>query len=104
METRAPELRELLRGLRRKLSGRPGCRRYPISIANLRAMVKAARLQADPLGQRDAALLLLGFAGGFRRSEVVGLDLSDVGFERTGLLVSCDAARRTNWGWAAPSR
>jgi site-specific recombinase XerC len=27
---------------------------------------------------RDRALLLIGFAGGFRRSELVGLDVSDV--------------------------
>jgi len=29
-------------------------------------------------GLRDRALLLLGFAGAFRRSELVALDVSDI--------------------------
>jgi site-specific recombinase XerD len=31
---------------------------------------------------RDRALLLLGFAGAFRRSELVGLDVADLEFAR----------------------
>jgi integrase len=37
---------------------------------------------------RDRALLLLGFAGGFRRSELVGLDRSDIEHVRQGLIVT----------------
>jgi integrase len=36
---------------------------------------------------RDRALLLLGFAGGFRRSELVGLDVSDLEHVRQGIIV-----------------
>ena len=36
---------------------------------------------------RDCALLLIGFAGGFRRSELVGLTRSDVEFVREGIVV-----------------
>ncbi|ORE90946.1 integrase family protein [Aurantimonas sp. 22II-16-19i] len=36
---------------------------------------------------RDRALLLIGFAGGFRRSELVGLDLSDMEHVRQGIVV-----------------
>lgn len=39
-------------------------------------------------GTRDRALLLLGFAGAFRRSELVGLDVSDLDFVARGLLVT----------------
>lgn len=47
----------------------------------------------DSLGQaakdiRDGALLLLGFAGGFRRSELVGLDRADIEHVRQGLIVT----------------
>lgn len=47
---------------------------------------------ADAAGQgsraiRDRALLLLGFAGAFRRSELVGLDLGDLEFVPEGLIV-----------------
>ncbi len=38
--------------------------------------------------QRDRALLLIGFAGGLRRSELVGLDLTDLEFVREGLIVT----------------
>jgi integrase len=38
--------------------------------------------------RRDRAILLLGFAGGFRRSELAALDLADLRFERRGLVVT----------------
>jgi integrase len=39
------------------------------------------------LGWRDRALLLVGFAGGFRRSELVSLDVGDVSETADGLVV-----------------
>jgi site-specific recombinase XerD len=39
-------------------------------------------------GLRDRALLLLGFAGAFRRSELVALDVADIAETETGLLVT----------------
>jgi site-specific recombinase XerD len=39
------------------------------------------------IGVRDRALLLVGFAGAFRRSEVVSLDVADVTFSSDGLIV-----------------
>src|ERR1700682_1115276 len=39
------------------------------------------------IGVRDRALLLVGFAGAFRRSEVVSLDVADVTFGGDGLVV-----------------
>ena len=38
-------------------------------------------------GIRDRALLLLGFAGAFRRSELVGLNVADLEFVDQGLIV-----------------
>jgi integrase len=42
----------------------------------------------DLKDSRDRALLLLGFAGGFRRSELVGLNLVDIEQVRQGLIVT----------------
>ena len=39
-------------------------------------------------GLRDRALLLLGFAGAFRRSELVALEVADIAETDTGLLVT----------------
>lgn len=52
----------------------------------IRAMV--ATCDEGPLGTRDRALLLLGFAGAFRRSELVGLDVADLHFGTDGLTVT----------------
>lgn len=37
---------------------------------------------------RDRALLLIGFAGGFRRSELVGLDVRDIEYVPQGLIIT----------------
>jgi integrase len=57
----------------------------PVLIENLRAMVRS--LRPGVIGIRDRALLLVGFAGAFRRSELVALDVEDVQFTGDGLVV-----------------
>jgi len=47
------------------------------------------------IGTRDRALLLVGFAGAFRRSELVGLDVDDLDFGRDGLTITIGAPRPT---------
>jgi integrase len=46
-----------------------------------------AGLADDAAGCRDRALLLMGFAGALRRSELVGLDVEDVVETNGGLTV-----------------
>jgi len=51
-------------------------------------VAKAVRkIPTDVLGLRDRALLLLGFAGAFRRSELVALDVADIERHPKGLIV-----------------
>jgi integrase len=40
------------------------------------------------IGIRDRALILLGFAGAFRRAELVGLNVMDLDFNRDGLTIT----------------
>jgi integrase len=54
--------------------------------ADIKALVAA--LPETPYGLRDRALLLLGFAGAFRRSELVVLDVGDVAIAREGAIVT----------------
>lgn len=61
----------VLAGIRRK-HGRPPVQKAAILPDDIRAML--ATLPHDLRGLRDRAILLLGFAGGLRRSEIVGLD------------------------------
>jgi site-specific recombinase XerD len=64
-----------VRGIRRTL-GTTKSKKAPATAERLLAM--AANTGAGLKGIRDRALLLLGFAGAFRRSELVALDVSDI--------------------------
>ena len=63
----------------------------PILADQLRRMVAA--LGTDLQGLRDRALLLVGFAGAFRRSELVALDVRTSSSRRTAWRRSCGAPR-----------
>lgn len=62
-------------GIRRKLKRAPA-KKEPATLAEIAAMV--ATLPATAKGKRDKALLLVGFAGAFRRSELVALDVAAI--------------------------
>lgn len=83
--TAAALVRETWKGIRREKGTAPQAK-APAVTADLRAMV--ATLPASLLGQRDRALPLLGFAGAFRRAELVGLDGAHLAFGREGLTVT----------------
>lgn len=76
---------EVIAGIRREL-GAAQQGKTPAVTADIRAMV--AGLSGDLRGTRDRALLLLGFAGAFRRSELVALDVEDISESEEGLLVT----------------
>ncbi len=61
----------VLAGIRRR-HARPPAQKEAILPDDIRAMV--ATLPFDLRGLRDRAILLLGYAGGLRRSEITGLD------------------------------
>jgi len=79
---RSEVVRRALSGVRRTRKVPPK-RRSPLLLADVRSLLEAMRpsMGVWPAGMaahRDAALLLMGFAGAHRRSELVGLHLSDV--------------------------
>ena len=83
--TKSSKVRAVWAGIRRVM-GTAQQGKAAATTVELRAMV--GTLPASLLGKRDRALLLLGFAGAFRRSELVGLDVSDVIFNRDGAVVT----------------
>jgi len=64
-------IKEVLAGIRRT-HGRPPVQKDALLAEDVVRML--AHLDRDLRGLRDRAILLLGFAGGLRRSEIVGLD------------------------------
>jgi integrase len=83
--TSAGIVRNTLKGIRRTRGTAPAQKAAALT-ADIRAMVEAT--EAGLLGTRDRALILLGFAGAFRRSELVALDVADLAFNRDGLTVT----------------
>ena len=85
---RSPEVQATWRGIRRQL-GWSQDRAAPAVTAVLRQLVETC----DPeryIGLRDRAMLLLGFAGLLRRSELVALDVADLVPVQGGLEVRLD--------------
>jgi integrase len=75
---------ETLKGIRRTI-GTAQHGKTPLLSTDIRRIVAARR--EDLLGLRDAALVLVGFAGGFRRSELAGIDICDLKFSSDGVVV-----------------
>jgi len=65
--TSAGMVRNTLKGIRRTL-GTATAQKFPTLADDIRAMVDAC--DVGLIGARDRALVLLGFAGAFRRSEL----------------------------------
>lgn len=76
-------VRTTLRGIRRTY-GVAQRQVAPAVREDILSMVQGLR---GTKGVRDRSLLLLGFAGAFRRSELVSLDMADLEFVDRGLLV-----------------
>lgn len=86
-------------GIRRTL-GTAQKGKAPVLTADLRRMVEG--LGDDLRGRRDRALLLVGFAGAFRRSELVGLDATDIVDNGDGLVVTLRRSKTDQEGEGRP--
>ena len=73
--TAAEAVKAVMRGIRRSIGTAPD-RKAPATAPILGAMLKLC--PATMIGKRDRALLTLGFAGAFRRSEIVALTVADL--------------------------
>lgn len=74
-----PAVKTVLAGIRRTIGRKPR-RMRPILIDDLQAAVKTVDVQHWPsvvAGRRDQCLLVFGFAGAFRRSELAPLKVGD---------------------------
>ena len=86
LDLEEPHLAEVWAGVRRSVGTR-GHKKEPVLIGHLRKIL--GNLDRDSLvGKRDAALLVIGFGAGLRRSELVGLDYEDVVVRDEGLAVT----------------
>ena len=76
---------ETLKGIRRTI-GTAQHGKDPLLTADIRRIVAARR--EGLIGVRDSAIVLVGFAGGFRRSELAGIHIYDLKFSTDGVVVT----------------
>lgn len=79
---------ELVRATMRGIKRRRGCGQEQAKPLLKEDLFQVLVAMGDGVkAARDRALLLVGFAGGFRRSEIVGLNVADLENVRQGLIV-----------------
>lgn len=83
--TRTAIVANTMKGIRRT-NGTAPVQKTAALTDHIRMMVHST--DAGIIGMRDRALLLLGFAGAFRRSELVGLNVDDCVFGKDGLTIT----------------
>lgn len=93
--TKEELVKSVLRGIWRRY-GRPRGQAAPLTRELLFQVLEA--IPDDCRGIRDRALLLVGFAGGFRRSELVGLDGRDIANEEEGILLTIRRSKTDQTG------
>ena len=96
--TNVEVVKATLRGIRRTL-GNAHARKAPATADKIVAM--AAKTETDLKGLRDRAILLLGFAGAFRRSELVAVNVADLEFCDGGLRVTIHKSKTDQEGLGA---
>ncbi|MDP3278749.1 MAG: site-specific integrase [Deltaproteobacteria bacterium] len=107
-------VRETWRGIKRT-HGTPANQARPLSITDLRSMARALdrvcvlsqrnptreSLIAELRALRDRAILVVGFAGALRRSELVALQVEDIAFEPHGVVLTLRRSKTDKEGRGA---
>jgi site-specific recombinase XerD len=93
--THSAMVRNTMKGIRRTM-GSASTQKTAALTDDIRAMIDMT--DAGMIGARDGAIILLGFAGAFRRSELVGLDIADCAFGKDGLTVTLRRSKTDQQG------
>jgi len=88
LDTKHPIIMENLHGIKR-IKGSNQKAKKPILINDLKLIINAIDQanQTEIKKIRDKTIILIGFSGGFRRSEIVNIDYDDIEFVREGLKI-----------------
>ena len=87
LDTKHPIITENLLGIKRVMGTYQKAKK-PILISDLKVIVNAINEDKNQKNRiKNKALLLIGFAGGFRRSELVAIEYEDVEFVSEGVKI-----------------
>ncbi|WP_317192388.1 tyrosine-type recombinase/integrase [Hymenobacter jeongseonensis] len=92
------KIKVLLKGIAREKKTRIK-QAAAFTLASFKRTIRAIDV-STPTGLRNRALLLLGFTGAFRRSELEALNIEDLAFDEEGLVVSLDKSKTNQLGQA----
>ena len=93
--TQDARVRTVMAGIRRTRGTAPGAKK-PLLVTELKTILES--LPESLLTTRDRALLLLGFCGAFRRSELVALDVEHLTENRDGIVVTIGRSKTDQEG------
>jgi site-specific recombinase XerD len=99
LDTKHPSIIENIMGIkRRKGSSQKG--KKPILINALKQLIDVIDQQdkEETKKFRDRSIILIGFSGGFRRNEIVSLDLDDLDFVAEGLKINIRRSKTDQFG------
>ena len=88
LDTKHPVIMENLHGIKR-VKGTNQSSKKPILINDLKLIINVIdeENQSEKRKIRDRAIILVGFSGGFRRSELVNIEYEDVEFVTEGVKI-----------------
>ena len=99
LDTKHPSIVENVMGIkRRKGSFQKG--KKPLLINNLKQIIKVIDQEnyEEIKKIRDKTIILIGFSGGFRRNEIVSLDIDDLDFVNEGVRINLKRSKSDQFG------
>ena len=99
LDTKHPIIIENLMGIRRTI-GSIQKGKKPILINHLKLIIKSINEQnVDEIKKlRDKTIILIGFGGGFRRTELISVDYDDLEFVPEGLKINIRKSKTDQFG------
>lgn len=99
LDTKHPIIIENLMGIRR-LKGSIQKGKKPLLISHLKSIINIINEQKiDEIKKaRDKSMVLVGFAGGFRRTELISIDHEDLEFVTEGLKITIKRSKTDQFG------
>jgi site-specific recombinase XerD len=99
LDTKHPVIIENLMGIKRRKGTLQNAKK-PMLINDLKQVIDVINKEkeSDIKKLRNKAILLIGFSGGFRRNEIVSLDLEDVEFVFEGVKIRVKKSKTDQFG------
>ena len=99
LDTKHPIIVENLMGIRR-VKGSIQKGKKPLLINHLKSLINVIDEQNIELTKklRDKTIILIGFGGGFRRTEIISIDYEDLEFVPEGLKITIKRSKTDQYG------